>query len=194
MISPYNTVELRRETLDTFGQSLGSLPLLVSASNHDQGWPQTDLGSGWIFRHLLKYRYEDGTLNHFCDFGPFRFIMLNYMEMSRKSHLPKVMKALDKWTKTKRPIVLVWGGSKKNLWPVIQEYAASKPQIRLILGGDGASHEVIKLRNGAIQIQNGVFDVVELDMNAKRIDIVIHRKLRRNKDVLLSIECSPKRK
>ncbi len=190
MISPYNVEELKRETLGTFGTALGSLPLLVSASNHDQGWPQAYFGEGWLFRHLLRYRYYERTLNHYCDLGPFRFIMLDYVEMKAADRLPGVMKMLVKWMNSGRPVIIVWGGSVKRLWPGMQKFAAHYPQIRLILGGDGAAHEIVKLEHGAVQIQNNVFDLIELDMDSQKIDVVVHRHLEKQPKVKLTVSTS----
>jgi hypothetical protein len=153
-LSIYDWKAAYRETIHAFQAILPSTPLLIAASNHDQGWPASEHGfpeAGNFFAHFLTYPYRLSSLNYMVDYGGYRFLMMNYVDYR---HRPEALeRTVEKWvTASPHPVVIVWGGSyyTEKLIPLVRRF----PKVRLLLGGDGGAYRKVGLAHGAYLIHN----------------------------------------
>ena len=153
-LSIYDWNAAYRETIEAFGTILPSTPLLIAASNHDQGWPASEHGfpvTLSFFRYFLSYHYAESTLNYMVDHGGYRFLVVNYLDYQHRAEF--LERTLRAWiTASPHPVVIVWGGSlhADRLTAFVREF----PKVRLVLGGDGGGYRKERLSHGAYLIHN----------------------------------------
>lgn len=172
-VSAFDWELARRETLDTFSSVLPKLPILISPANHDLGWPQSRRGEQpEFFRYLFQYPYEDDTLHYKVDYEGFRFVVINYLDLSKDGKREKAHALVEQWvSETKNPVVLLWGGSKMSLWAPMAAFATRHPNLRLILGGDGGRFRWEALDHGAYLVHNEPRGVVAMRFTESTIHL-----------------------
>jgi hypothetical protein len=154
VLSIYDWHAAYRETIEAFRTILPSTPLLIAASNHDQGWPASEHGfrlTSSFFEYFLYYPYAGSTLNYMVDHDGYRFLVVNYLDYGHRAESLEGM--LRTWiTGSPHPVVIVWGGSlhADRLTAFVREF----PKVRLVLGGDGGGYRKQRLSHGAYLIHN----------------------------------------
>ena len=143
--SIYNIEIIKKESLNVFKNLAPSVPVILSFSNHDVGWPLVELSyprQNGLLKNFFPFSYIENSAHHITVFDNVILLSIEYPSLSRNSD-DMVNTIIEKLGKHKKPLVILTGGLRRleNLKKII----ASLPYTKIVIGGDGGKYQEIEL-------------------------------------------------
>lgn len=140
--SIYNSKVLKEESLKVFNKLSPSVPIILSFSNHDVGWPMSFSQTGFL-KTFLPFNYIGNSAHHITVFENVIILSIAYLSFKDNNNQDIINTIIEDLRIYKKPIIILTGGTLHL--EQLKKIVKSLPYTKVVIGGDGGKYQEINL-------------------------------------------------